>query len=560
MSSNIGFHLPHNAVLPEEVEFIINCVDIENDFYLYDDLKAIIFEKQVQENVFEKFHSKPYQKMQNNKALKEVYDKIKSGDKKYADIKNLAYTDRKNVNQVWNEFVRDYVEFLAFTGLMPSYYKGKSNESEKKHYIGFTLKDYKSGKITFKDILFNMKYRNASKNEEHYDAYNVRNRPFVVALKVMDMYKKKGYKEIDGRILAKIVKQTADEDNIIIDGIDPLDTTIYDDTTLKEYGRGRTFLGRYFTEIFKIEVTSSSPVRYNLESFDISNYNFKDNAIYIGEKYGKIEITPNIIKMIRKPELIEDLELKEYLEEKGLIKDNKSNVQFNIDTDLAERRLVIEAISDDIDKDEIYDLELNVYDVIYNEGKVISESGNGTLYEEFLNKLLKNKFGEDKVTYYGANTMARRLSDITIDLNIFDGIDNRKIKVIVEAKSGNAIAALDERKEREDIINTLSESRTKYDGVWVMFVDSNAIPRRGHGGFRESGNLALSFEQKLLNIQFNIQMQTCKTTLVTAFSYDKFMEFLNNIESSDTISKIQAKHFWTWSKKFVNMSFVSIHT
>ena len=451
------------------------------------------------------------------------------------------------------------MEFLAFTGLMPSYYKGKSNESEKKHYIGFTLKSYKQGKIKFQDVLFNMKYRNASKNEEHYDAYNVRNRPFVVALKIMDIYKKKGYKEIDGRILAKIVKETVDEDNILVDGIDPLDTSMYDETTLKEYGRGRTFLGRYFTEVLNIETTSSIPVKYNLESFNIGNYNFKEKAIYIGEQYGKLEITSNIIKMIRNPELIKDIELKKYMEEQGLIKDNKSNVQFNIDTDLAERKLAIEASNDKIDPDEVYDLQLNVSDIIYREGKIISESGNGTLYEEFLNKLLKNKFGKEKVTYYGANTIARRLSDITIDLNVFDGIDNRKIKVVVEAKSGSAIAALDERKEREDIINTLSESRTKYDGVWIMLVDSNAIPRNGHGGFRESGNLSLSFEQKLLNIQFNIQMQTCKTTLVTAFSYEKFMEFLNNIENSDIISKLQAKHFWTWSKKFVNMSFVSVH-
>lgn len=557
--SNIGFHLPHNAILPEEVEFIINCIDIDKDYYLYDDLKAIIFEKQVQENVFEKFHRQPYQNIQNNKVLKNIYEKIKLGEKTYEDIKRLEYTDRKNVNQVWNEFVRDYVEFLAFTGLMPSYYKGKSNESEKKHYIGFTLKSYKQGKIKFQDVLFNMKYRNASKNEEHYDAYNVRNRPFVVALKIMDIYKKKGYKEIDGRILAKIVKETVDEDNILIDEINPMDTSMYDETTLKEYGRGRTFLGRYFTEVLNIKTTSSIPVKYNLESFNIDNYNFKEKAIYIGEQYGKLEITPNIIKMIRNPELIKDIELKKYMEEQGLIKDNKSNVQFNIDTDLAERKLAIEASNDKIDTDEVYDLQLNVSDIIYREGKIISESGNGTLYEEFLNKLLKNKFGEERVTYYGANTIARRLSDITIDLNIFDGIDNRKIKVVVEAKSGSAIAALDERKEREDIINTLSESRTKYDGVWIMLVDSNAIPRNGHGGFRESGNLSLSFEQKLLNIQFNIQMQTCKTTLVTAFSYEKFMEFLNNIENSDTISKLQAKHFWTWSKKFVNMSFVSVH-
>lgn len=557
--NNIGFHLPHNAILPKEVEFIISCIDVEKEYYKYDELKALIFEKQVQESVFEIFHKQPYERFQANEELKNIYNQIKIGRKKYSDIKNLQYTDKKNVNQVWNEFVRDYVEFLAFTGLMPSYYKGKSDENEKKHYIGFTLKEYKENKINFQDILFNMKFRNASKNEENYEAYNVRNRPFVVAFKVMDMYKKMGYNEIDGRILAKIVKQTVDEDNIIIEGIHPLDTSKYDDVTLREYGRGRTFLGKYFTEILNIKITNSRPTIYDLTSFNIENYNFKEKAIYIGEKYGKLEITPNIIKMIRNPELIQDSELKEYMEEQGLIKNNTSNVQFNIDTDLPERRLAIEASNDEIDLNEVYDLELNISDIIYNRGKEISESGNGTLYEQFLYELLKDKFGKEKVTYYGANTIAKRLSDMIIDIDVFDGIAKRKIKLIIESKSGNAIASLDERKERDDIINTLSISKTKYDGIWIMFVDSNSIPKQSHGGFRECGNLALSFEQKLLNIQFNVQMQTCKTTLVTAFSYEQFMKFLDNIQNAEVISKIQAKHFWTWSKMFVNMSFVSIH-
>ena len=35
---------------------------------------------------------------------------------------------KKNLNGCWNEQARDYFEFFAFTGLMPSYYKGTALE------------------------------------------------------------------------------------------------------------------------------------------------------------------------------------------------------------------------------------------------------------------------------------------------------------------------------------------------------------------------------------------------------------------------------------------------
>jgi hypothetical protein len=92
-----------------------------------------------------------------------------------------------------------------------------------------------------------------------------------------------------------------------------------------------------------------------------------------------------------------------------------------------------------------------------------------------------------------------------------------------------------------------------------MIVDSNSIPSStGHGGYRNS-SLNMSFEQKLLNLHMSVSLSASRATLVTAFSFKEFMKFLNNINfENDIITKVNTKHFWTWSKKFVDTSYVAI--
>ena len=182
-----GFHLPHNAILPEEVKFIISLIDPNREYYLYDDLKAMMFEEEIRQGVFEKFHPGMYRNFMTDERLKTYYDKVLSGELNYADVKRIPYSPRKNLNGCWNEQSRDYFEFIAFTGLLPSYYKGRAIENEKRYYIGNTMKQYKAGVLNYQDILFKMKFRNASKNYENIEQYDVRNRPFVVAVKVMDI-------------------------------------------------------------------------------------------------------------------------------------------------------------------------------------------------------------------------------------------------------------------------------------------------------------------------------------------------------------------------------------
>lgn len=566
MESITGFHLPHNAIIPEEVEFIISLIDENEDYYIYDDLKAMMFEEEIKKDVFEKFHSGVYRNFMSNKILLSYYNHIKDGTMKYNDIKNIRYTPKKTLNGCWNEYARDYFEFFAFTGLMPSYYKGKSIESEKRHYVGNTLKRYKEGKITFSDILFNMKFRNASKNSDNIEQYDVRNRPFVVVLKIMDIFKSKGYTKINADTLSYLTRNVRNEDDIDVSLIKPITRSRFSENDYKEIKRGTLFLKRHLIEGLGLKVINIRPLEFDLKDFDISKYKFKNKSIFIGDIFDDLEVTPLFLKCLAHPEKIEDIELKQHLIDLRLIdSENNSLYDFNIDTDLADRNLVKQYCDAIETIDELPRSERIETTEEFRKGKDISESGDGTAYEVFLYELLKDKFGEDSITYMGANTVGERVSDIVWDIVMLNDDNTKtKLRIIVEAKSGSAITQFDERKEIDDIINTLTDDRirTKYDGTWYMVVDSNKIPQSDniHGGFRDGGN-KLSFKQKLLKIQSTIMPKTTKLTMVTAFSYVEFMKFIDSIEYNkeiNYISRVQAPDFWTWSNKFIGTSYVTV--
>lgn len=561
-----GFHLPHNAILPEEVKFIISLIDPNREYYLYDDLKAMMFEEEIRQGVFEKFHPGMYRNFMTDERLKTYYDKILSGELNYADVKRIPYSPRKNLNGCWNEQSRDYFEFIAFTGLLPSYYKGRAIENEKRYYIGNTMKQYKAGVLNYQDILFKMKFRNASKNYENIEQYDVRNRPFVVAIKVMDILKNKGYNEIDGDSLSYIIRHIKNEDDLekeeVKAEIKPINFENWASGDRKEIGRGTTFLKRHLSEELNIELSSERPITFNLKSFNINNYTFKDRAVFIGDIYNDLEVTPLFIKYLSNPKIIQDEYIKQEMMDLGLINQDESLYDFNIDTDLIDRNLVIQAMSTESVTEAIYSDRIEATE-LYRRGKEISESGNGTLYEEFLYNFLKEKFGDDKVNWLGSHTVGQRLSDILFDIEVQNEDIKSKVRIIIESKSGGAITAFDERKEKDDILNTLADRRYSqdYDGIWYMVVDSNRIPTTDrHGGFRENNN-QVSFKQKLLRIQSTVMPATAKLTMVTAFSYSEFMKFIDSInynKGMNFLTRIQAPDFWTWSNKFVETSYVTI--
>lgn len=564
------FHLPHNAVIPEEVIFIINLIDTNEEYYLYDDLKAMVFEEEIRQGVFPNFHSGMYKKYMQDYRLNILYEKIKTKQLSYNDIKKEIYTDKKNINGVWNEIVRDYFEFMAFCGLLPSYYKGSNNDIEKRYYVGNTLKLYKSGELSYEDILFKMKHRNASKDFSSFtQQYDIRNRPFVVALKILNKFKKAGYNSIDCNTISYYVRTIKDEDEINNINVRPIDKKDFSEREYKEIGRGTTFLRQHLTRGLKLKdlaTSTKSPCVIDLSNFDINKYNFKDKAIFIGDIFEtpnkNFEITPTILKYISNPNLIEDIELKNDLKNLGLINNNSALCDYNIDTDLLSRDLVELFLNDSLfTKTQIEKPTRVELTPEYSRGKDIACGSDGSAYEKFLYEILKNKFGNNSVKWFGSNTIAQRLSDITCDIKIkgIDGIDTI-IKVIVESKAGSAIKAFDERKEIDNISNTLSkEFNNSYGGIWYIIVNSDKIPSISeHGGFRRSPNQK-SFKDKLISIHSSILSQMWKPTLVTAFSYDEFMKFLYAINyENKCITRMQTPNFWMWSNKFIQDSYVSI--
>ncbi len=563
------FHLPHNAVIPEEVEFILSMIDEHKEFYYYDELKAMMFEKEIREGYFPDFHTGMYNKYQQTPRLKRIYDGIKSGDLSYTDIKTESYTDNKNINGVWNEIVRDYFEFIAFTGLMPSYYKGRSRENEKRYYVGNTLKQYKNGEITYEDILYKMKHRNASKDFSSFSQqYDVRNRPFVVALKILDCFKNLGYRAIDGGSVLYYVRTLQDEDNLNNINVKPINKDDFSTTEYKEIMRGVTFMRQHLTRrlnVKEIGTSRRSPCVFDLTSFDINRYHFKDKTIFIGDiietPTKNIELTPYILKCISNPSRIEDTELKNDLKAVGLINDTQSLCDFNIDTDLMSRDLVERFINSSLHYSERTTSTRVEVLPEYRRGKEISLGSDGIAYEEFLYNCLKNKFGERNVKWYGSHTSGQRVSDIVCDVTIkdVDGIDSQ-LKIIVESKAGASIRAFDERKEIDDIVRTLGiENATESSGIWYMVVDSDKLPSvNEHGGFRRSSNQK-SFKDKLIQIHTSILSQIWKPTLVTAFSYEEFMRFLHQIDySNKCITRVLVPDFWVWSDNFIQDSYVSI--
>jgi hypothetical protein len=197
--------------------------------------------------------------------------------------------------------------------------------------------------------------------------------------------------------------------------------------------------------------------------------------------------------------------------------------------------------------------------------KPIALGSNGEKYEESFYNMLRDNFSIFDVKWLGANATGKRLSDIIVDVSIFDGVIHKKIAIIIECKAGKAIRSFDERKEIDDVVNTLKKERKQIDGIWYWIVNGDALPNVDeHGGYR-SNELSKSFMEKLLDIQFSISEYMRVPTIVTAFSFDAISNYISYLYemthtlSATSLNKIDVPHFWRWSKKFMNLQYVMVH-
>lgn len=199
MTSSIltdSYHLPHNAIRVDELNFMLHTIDTYKSFYTYEELRLLFLRTEIQADVFKDFHAKVHTNLcgHQNAKLRTLYQQAKLGDNRSAEAMlehGLRYTNQKSFRQVWNEFVRDYTEFFAFLGLLPTYYKGLAG-GENRHYVTSLLKDYQSNKVSLQDLLLAFKFRNSSKDYTNLEMYHIEVRPFVLVLKALQFYKKRG--------------------------------------------------------------------------------------------------------------------------------------------------------------------------------------------------------------------------------------------------------------------------------------------------------------------------------------------------------------------------------
>lgn len=610
------YHLPHNAIRIDEFEFMLKCIDSTKPFYSYPDLRTLFFVEEVKNDVFSTFHPTPHNKLVNHSSAKirTLYSKAVSGDTDAMERllePDIMYTNKKTWKQVWNEFVRDYTEFFAFIGVLPSYYKGIKG-GENRHIVSPLLKRFQKDEVSLEELILNFKFRNASKDYKNLDMYHIEVRPFVLALKALKFYERKGFKVVNPHIISAIVVYSQNEGKSLLNSLaafpDPCKSirdckasfAKFTDAVKKEIGRVTLFLKPYLLEIGVVKKYSWGRSSYFEICNSIYDVKYPENCVFCNGEVGKYKLTPMIGKIISScyanpdqtlrvddifDENFNDIDIISVLEEFKQLGIVSSYSKSEVKVSSLEKQFSINPYSDFMTISEAEYVDSCASMLLHDKQQIVIQENlalksdlaelhsaalgsDGTLYESKLYDFLKKHLAVlNNLTWYGQATTGQRLSDIAATVKVFSNGETRNILLIMECKAGNAIAAFNERKEREDIINTMRKFEdVDFDGIWYWVVDSNSLPDVSvHGGYR-SNALQKSLPEKLNVLQFEMSEQARRPAIVTAFSIDALTVYLNYLVSAthglganDKITELCVPHFWKWSKKFLNTQYVTIH-
>lgn len=604
------YHLPHNSIRIDEFQYMLSSIDLSKKFYIYKELRLLFLKTQIKDDKLRIFHPAYHRNLMfhKSKSIRDIYNKciLNPSSENLDELLNCQYTPRKTFKQVFNETVRDYTEFFAFLGLLPTYYKGKSG-GEKRHYVSNHLKEYISNAKSIEDLLFDFKYRNSSKDYDSILMYHIELRPFIVALKAAKKYFDLGYNKINNKILSAIVLFSKDENvDSMINLFPKPDSSISSYKHLfgsdfksidAELGRASLFLRPY---LIHMQYLDKSGIYYTKGTKNITNNLFTERVSFCNSSIGNLSLTPVVGKILYKlykasklniktldktflfdeninefdkkfllDELIQLKCILSYDEYKIYINDYKFQYSINPYTDFFD--FDDSNYVENIGKIKLYAehdsilIRNNKMESLFEKIEPIAMGSNGEKYEESIYNLIKNNFKAFEIKWLGANSTGKRLSDIYIKSNVFDGVKNNNIVIIIECKAGKSVRSFDERKEIDDVINTLSKEKDRIDGVWYWVVNGDSLPSIDeHGGYRNN-DLSKSFMEKLNEIQFSISEYMRVPTIVTAFSFNAIKNYIcylyDQIGETNTtvLNRVNVPHFWRWSKKFMNLQYVMVH-
>lgn len=606
------YHLPHNAIVIDEFNFMLNCINLNKEYYTYFELRKLFLKEQIKQQKLHIFHSTYHNNLRSHSdmSIRQIYLNCcqNPSDENLDLLLNCQYTSKKTFKQVFNETVRDYTEFFAFLGLLPTYYKGRAG-GEHKHYVTQRLKEYIHGNISLEQLILDFKYRNSSKNYDVIDMYSISVRPYLIALKACDYYFSKGYTKVHNKILSAIVLYSKHEDLSHILSLFEDPTKNIDDykqlfeedkfSSIKdELGRATLQLRPY---LLYTNYLSKEGAYYIKGSRNFNEDLYASKVAFCNSYIGNLTITPvvgkilyklygsalNGIKNITDEELFDQNindEDKTFLLQELVNLKCVSLIDGKIMVNPLKYQVAVNPYSDFFDINDANYVSGNGSMRLYNEPLFVSQpnadiedelnrikpialGSDGSMYEESIYNLINDNFAIFNTKWYGANATGRRLSDIFIKTKVKDGVEDKNIAIIIECKAGRAIRSFDERKEWDDISNTLliEKSNGNIDGIWYWVVNGDSLPLvNEHGGYR-TNSLSKSFIEKLSELQFNISEYMRVPTIVTAFSFDSIKNYLCYLYDKlgntniDVINKLDVPHFWRWSKKFMNLQYVMVH-
>ncbi|MFW6230227.1 MAG: hypothetical protein ACOC4L_04520 [Halanaerobium sp.] len=623
------YHLPHNAVLPEEFDFMLNCIDINKEYYTADEFRKLFLIEEVKEGVFSKFHSGQYknfkeynyeklvrklkktQKNNYNYCTTELEEKVKEEGVKYGakyvvdkrvsifakfeenpeqyvdELLDCEYTASKTWQGNWAESVRDYIQFFAYAGLLPCYYKGMNYKipMDSGFYITKRLKKYLNGEIKLEEVILDYKYKNALIDIETYPMYNIRVRPFYSALKVLKVFNNKyNIDYIDRRVLAGIVSCINNEEEIeelihevyekMDNKYDTMRNIVEDDSFYKEAGRFALTLLPYLLECNLVETETINRNRFvKISNYGIEVYNNTPRkAVYCYELIGSEALTPLVgylLNYFRKSvendkysiniseisndyiqQIINDSD--QYKELRYILNDLYSHKDINVIKDIDEDVIYLNDISsqfsvnsgsdffsiDDsnfveegstipiITEPNIHKEKIEPYFIEkLNELKKIAMDSDGELYENKLTSLMEELLGKNYVYELGNKRRAERLSDIAWKVPISINNRNKYLLIVIEAKAGNAVKSFDERKEEDDLKRTIKLFKDEIENIeGIWYWVVNGKSLPEQAHGGFRGN-GVSFIEKLSIIQVNVTSMIYRPVIVSAMNCEAYIEY-----------------------------------
>lgn len=629
------YHLPHNSVRVDEFDFLVSKLDISKKHYKAKDLQKLFLLEQVKNDKFKIFHQKPYknftqevppdrdslkrkfdelehmvirpdntieavynkiQELGSDDALdwfisnrKESFKKFTSDPENYYDEFVLTpYTTQKEWKYNWAEFVRDYIQFLSYIGIIPAYYKGWGADNRLSGEVGFVIsklgEKYINGEIKLPKLLMGYKYRNALVNLDNYPQYARKIRPFFISLKLLILFKKEGVRHLERNLLAGLVSTIIDEsetDQIIEDYKDILVDESKNNLRVLFPNLNDDFIreiGRFALTLFGFLCGSGLAEKNNIGQYDYISISSLGQDVFQNEPkivvvsndiIGNLRLTPIIGYLLKYfsgsvQKNIFEIAIDELYNSSDLLKtllDKEKFIEllkeiFEISSSpiekISEGKINLRSIEYQYSINSSSDFS-DIYDSNFVEGAPIKPreqeivkvekseflnniienltnaalGSDGERYENELYNAIKNLIGDEYAYQLGnVGSRAQRLSDIVWKVPIIFDDELKNLLVVFESKAGNAISSFDERKEKDDLKRTIQQfSRDLIDIAGIWYVVVDSHRIPEDGHGGYRGGQNLSFKEKLQDIQHSVLSVVNKPVLVSAMNIYSFTEY-----------------------------------